>query len=154
MYVDFIKLRETLYVPHIIICRLLTSPFLFPFVFSLLDLSIFLWPHDWPPESLKLQSSSLCTICPSTSWDSIKIFSETVHLRVISTSRIRNGKKPMLGQVVTILILLNNILYDSDLNYIDLLIFLQFSLKVLGTSHNHKGTLCQDWLKESWTLTW
>lgn len=33
-------------------------------------------------------------------------------------------------------------------NYIDLLILVQFCLKVFGMSHYHKGTIIQDWLKE------
>lgn len=111
IYVDFVTLRETVYVLYIIIKgRLLFSPFWFPFW-----MEAFVWPCNWPPENLKSQSSLRWTNCSSTSWDSIKIFSETVHLRVISTPRIGNRKKHMLGQVVTVFILLSNILYDHDL---------------------------------------
>lgn len=114
IYVAFIKSGEIVYVPPIIICRLLTSPSLAPFVFLPWIYTV-LRLCDWPPGSLKSQSASLCTSSSSTSRDSVKIFSETVHLRTVSAPRIGNGKKHMLGQVGTVLILLSNILYDSDL---------------------------------------
>lgn len=155
MHVDFIKLRKTVYILHISIYRLLTSPlFLLPFVFSFLDLSIFYGPMIGPHRALS-QSHHYCVPFAQIHPEILsRYFSETVHLRVIPTPRIGKGKKLTLGQVVTVLILLSNILYDRDLITLMYWFLLQFSLKVLGMSHNHKGTICQDWLKEAPTYAW
>lgn len=155
MLVDFIKLRKTVYILHISIYRLLTSPpFFVAFCVFFLGSKHFLWPMIGPQRALS-QSHHYCVLFAQIHPEILsRYFSETVHLRVISTPRIGNGKKLTLGQVVTVLILLSHILYDCDLITLMYWFLLQFSLKVLGMSHNHKGTVCQDWLKEAPTYAW
>lgn len=94
MHANFIKLRKTVYILHISIYRLLTRPLFFvAFCVFFLGFKHFLWPHDWPPENLKSESSLLCTIFSNTSWDSIKVFFWNCSLESYIYSQDRKRKE-------------------------------------------------------------
>lgn len=154
MRIDFIKLRKTGCILPISIYTLLISPLFVSFCVFFLEFKHFLWPRDWPSESLKSESSLLCTICSNTSWDSIKVFFWNCSLESYICSQDRKRKETYIRASSYSSYPVEQYSLWSWFNYIDVLILLQFSLKVLGMSHNHKGTIHQDWLKETPTYAW
>lgn len=115
MHVDFIKLRKTGYILHISIYRPFISPFFVSFCVFFLGFKHFYGPMIGSQRALS-QSHHYCVPFTQIHLEILsRYFSQTVHLRVISAPKIGNGKKLTLGQVLTVLILLSNILYDRDL---------------------------------------
>lgn len=80
-------------------------------MFSFSELSTFYGPKIGPQRDL----SHSHHYCVPVAQVHLEIFSKTAHLRTVSTHRIGNQEEHTLGQVVTVLVMLNNILYDCGL---------------------------------------